>query len=254
MLSKNKTKFVNSLQKKKNRDKEGLFLVEGVKMVHELLLSTYETIALFSLPEWKPPTIISGIEKTEVTPAELKEISQLKTPQQVVALAKQPQKPVTTELPKEELVLALDAIRDPGNMGTLLRLADWFGISRIFCSPDSVDTYNPKVVQASMGAIFRVSVLHTNLVDLIDNSSKEIPVYGTFMEGENLYTTKLSPAGCIILGNEGKGISNEVAQKVTHKLHIPNFNPSSATSESLNISIAGAVVCAEFRRAQHYSK
>jgi len=149
---------------------------------------------------------------------------------------------------------ALDAIRDPGNLGTLIRLADWFGINHIICSLDSVDRYNPKVVQASMGAIFRVSVSYMDLAEMVDNSSEEIPIYGTFMEGENLYNTKLTSTGCIILGNEGKGISDKVAKKVTHKLHIPNFNASPATSESLNISIAGAIVCAEFRRSQHYSK
>lgn len=254
MLSKNKTKFVNSLQKKKNRDKEGLFLVEGTKMVSELLHSGHETVELFHTPEWAPPEASLQFAPTQITVAELKQISQLKTPQQVLAIARKPQtKPLLT-LPDNELVLALDAIRDPGNLGTLIRLADWFGISKIICSTDSVDAFNPKVVQASMGAIFRISVHYVDLPALFKASDKSIPVYGTFMEGEDLYTTPLQTHGCIVLGNEGQGISDEVADCVTHKLHIPNFNPGPVSSESLNISVAGAIICAEFRRAQHYSK
>ncbi len=254
MLSKNKTKFVNSLQKKKNRDKEGLFLVEGTKMVSELLQSGYETVELFHTPQWQAPQIDLKCHITEVTAAALKQISQLKTPQHAVAIAKKPAALSLFKLPENELVLALDAIRDPGNLGTLIRLADWFGITKIICSPDSVDAFNPKVVQASMGAIFRVAVYYADLPTLFKESSNNIPVYGTFMEGEDLYTTPLQPHGCIVLGNEGQGISPTVAEWVTHKLHIPNFNPAPVSSESLNISIAGAIICAEFRRVQHYSK
>jgi len=249
MLSKNKTKFINSLQKKKNRDKEGLFIVEGTKMVNELLHSDFQTEAIYHLPSWHLAGAVDTSITTEITPGELRQISSLTTPNQVLAIARIKTSTRGATLKVNDLTLALDAIRDPGNLGTLIRLADWFGIGSIICSNDSVDVYNPKVVQATMGAIFRVQVQYADLTEILTNKPENYPVYGTFMEGDNLYTTPLSAQGCIVLGNEGMGISKEIENLVTQKLHIPNFNPSPVSSESLNISIAGAIVCAEFRRS-----
>ncbi|WP_349939365.1 RNA methyltransferase, partial [Bacteroides cellulosilyticus] len=143
--------------------------------------------------------------------------------------------------------LALDDVQDPGNLGTIIRLADWFGIEHIFCSPNTVDVYNPKTVQATMGGIARVKLHYTSLPDLIQ-SLKDIPVYGTFLDGENMYTQKLSSNGLIVMGNEGNGIGKEVEQLINRKLYIPNYPAERETSESLNVAIATAVVCAEFRR------
>lgn len=182
-----------------------------------------------------------------MTEEELSRASLQKAPQQVLAVFDQPQTSIDPMVVQRSLCLALDDVQDPGNLGTIVRLADWFGIEDIFCSPNSADIYNPKAIQATMGGIARVRVHYTPLPELLQ-SLKDVPVFGTFLDGENIYGQPLSDHGLIIMGNEGKGISREVERLVNRKLYIPNYPANRATSESLNVAIATAVVCAEFRR------
>ena len=183
----------------------------------------------------------------EVSTDELSRASLLKTPQQVLAIFEQPEYETDISVISRSLCLALDDVQDPGNLGTIIRLADWFGIEHIFCSLNTVDVYNPKTIQATMGGIARVKLHYVSLPELI-RSLKDIPVYGTFLDGENMYTQQLSSNGLIVMGNEGNGIGKEVEELITRKLYIPNYPSERETSESLNVAIATAVVCAEFRR------
>lgn len=152
------------------------------------------------------------------------------------------------QLPSQQLCLALDGVQDPGNVGTIIRVADWFGITQIYCSHETADVYNPKVVQATMGSLARVDVQYTDLTTLIDNLPESCPVYGTLLDGSDLYQQELSDHGLIVMGNEGKGLTVEVRQRVNHRLLIPNYPKGRDTAESLNVAIATAIVCAEFRR------
>lgn len=246
-LSKNRIKYIHSLELKKNRKEEGVFLAEGPKLVGDLL-GHFPCHFLAATSAWlKEHTSVSADEIVEVSPDELSRASLLKTPQQVLAVFSQPEYNINIEVIRESLCLALDDVQDPGNLGTIIRLADWFGIEHIFCSPNTVDVYNPKTVQATMGGIARVKVHYTPLPDLI-RSLSDIPVYGTFLDGENMYGQSLSNRGLIVMGNEGNGISNEVERLINRKLYIPNYPQERETSESLNVAIATAVVCAEFRR------
>lgn len=247
MLSKNKIKYIRSLEQKKNRKREGVFVAEGHKLVGDLL-GHFPCKLLVSLPHWleKNPQIKAD-EIIEVTSDELSRTSLLKTPQDVLAIFEQPQYEVSADVMNHSLCLALDDVQDPGNLGTIIRLADWFGIEHIFCSQGTVDVYNPKVVQATMGALARVKLHYCNLASLI-SSIESISVYGTFLDGKNIYAETLSEHGLIVMGNEGNGVSNEVAQFINKRLYIPSYPTTRETSESLNVAIATAVVCAEFRR------
>ena len=247
MLSKNKIKYIHSLELKKNRKKEGVFVAEGHKLVGDLLPHFHCRLILATTTWLEEHHDIQADEIIEITPEELVKASLLKTPQEVLAVFEQPQYDYTTDVIKNSLCLALDDIQDPGNLGTIIRLADWFGIEHIFCSQGTVDVYNSKVIQATMGALARVKVHYCNLPELI-SSLKDVPVYGTFLDGENIYNKPLSENGLIIMGNEGNGVSKEVSQQINNKLYIPNYPSGRTTSESLNVAIATAVVCAEFRR------
>ena len=247
MLSKNKIKYIHSLELKKNRKKEGVFVAEGHKLVGDLLPHFHCRLILATTTWLEEHHDIQVDEIIEITPEELVKASLLKTPQEVLAIFEQPQYDYSTDVIKNSLCLALDDIQDPGNLGTIIRLADWFGIEHIFCSQGTVDVYNSKVIQATMGALARVKVHYCNLPELI-SSLKNVPVYGTFLDGENIYNKPLSENGLIIMGNEGNGVSKEVSQLINNKLYIPNYPTGRATSESLNVAIATAVVCAEFRR------
>ena len=247
MLSKNKIKYIHSLELKKNRKKEGVFVAEGHKLVGDLLPHFHCRLILATTTWLEEHPDIQADEIIEITPEELVKASLLKTPQEVLAIFEQPQYNYTTDVIKDSLCLALDDIQDPGNLGTIIRLADWFGIEHIFCSQGTVDVYNSKVIQATMGALARVKVHYCNLPELI-SSLKDVPVYGTFLDGENIYNKPLSENGLIIMGNEGNGVSKEVSQLINNKLYIPNYPSGRTTSESLNVAIATAVVCAEFRR------
>lgn len=246
-LSKNRIKYIRSLELKKNRKAERVFLAEGPKLVGDLL-GHFRCRFLVATAEWLSAHRQLAVEDvTEVSEEELSRASLLKTPQQVLAVFEQPNEAMDASVISRSLCLALDDVQDPGNLGTIVRLADWFGIEHIFCSPNTVDIYNPKSVQATMGGIARVKLHYTSLPDLI-GSLKEIPVYGTFLDGENMYTQPLSAHGLIVMGNEGNGIGREVERLINRKLYIPNYPAARETSESLNVAIATAIVCAEFRR------
>ncbi len=252
MLSKNQLKLVRSLELKKNRKKEGLFVAEGPKVVGDLLRAGFAPHSIFST---NPAYLSSNLPSLQggdggrlllITDDELRKLSFLQHPQEVLALFEIPSLPSLQGGAGGRLLLALDGIQDPGNLGTIIRIADWFGISTIYCSEDTADCYNPKVVQATMGSLAHVAIVYTNLEALL--RQYDGPIYGTLLDGQNIYQQELSGEGIIVMGNEGNGISPAIRQLVTHKLLIPNYNPSSETAESLNVAIATAITCAEFRR------
>lgn len=246
-LSKNRIKYIHSLELKKNRKADKVFLAEGPKLVGDLL-GHFPCHFLIATSEWLAKNKHLPVDDvTEVSEEDLSRASLLKTPQQVLAVFRQPEEETDASVISHSLCLALDDVQDPGNLGTIIRLADWFGIEHIFCSPNTVDVYNPKTVQATMGGIARVKLHYTPLPELI-RSLNGIPVYGTFLDGKNMYSEPLSSYGLIVMGNEGKGIGKEVEQLINRKLYIPNYPAERETSESLNVAIATAVVCAEFRR------
>ncbi len=246
-LSKNKIKYIQSLKDKKHREINNTFVAEGEKIVLDLLQSCkcqlvagLPNIINNINPKLAEETIIANTD-------ELKRATNLKTPPPVIAVF------YKSPISKSEidfssgLHLILDGIQDPGNLGTIVRIADWFGISSIICSLETVDIYNPKTIQSTMGAIARVNVVYTNLDTFLLQNSK-IPVYGTFLEGKNIYSEILSNNGFIVMGSEGKGISEELSKRITNKLFIPNYPANKETSESLNVSVATGIICSEFRR------
>ena len=251
MLSKAKIKLIQSLEQKKKRREEQLFVAEGPKVVGDLL-PYFACRLLVATDSWlasHPHT--EAAEVVAVTPDELRKASFLKTPQEVLALFELPTRELPAGIAERELCLALDDVQDPGNLGTIIRIADWFGIKHIICSTGTVDAFSPKTVQASMGAVARVSIHYTDLphyLGTLRTSSPATPIYGTFLEGENIYKKTLTTHGIIVMGNEGKGISAPTEQSVTDKLFIPNYPEGCVTSESLNVAIATAITCAEFRR------
>ncbi len=252
MLSKSKIKLIQSLNLKKNRDESGVFLVEGNKMVEEAIRSGFEIefLACTSGFADQHPEIGRRANNCVETDSEtISKASLLKNPQEALAIVVQ-QKNLTPEInPENELCLALDFIQDPGNLGTILRIADWFGISQVVCSENTVDVFNPKVVQASMGSIFRIKTGVTELSGFIKRATnKGIPVYGTFLEGKNIYKESLTSTGIIVLGNEGNGISEPISRLISHKLLIPSFSANENKPESLNVAVAAAICCSEFRR------
>lgn len=247
MISKATIKKIHALDMRKFRRNEGLFVAEGPKLVDELC-ATMKPVYIAALPEWisENAKIISGTEYDIVTPDELQRASLQKNPQQVIALFPIPEHRFCTEQLRNELVLMLDGVQDPGNLGTIARIADWFGIRNILCSAETADIYNPKAVQATMGALARVKFHYTDLLQLL--SQYDGPVYGTFLDGENIYGQELSENGIIVMGNEGKGISQGVGEMINRRLYIPNYPIGTQTTESLNVAIATSIVCAEFRR------
>ena len=252
MISKAKIRYIRSLGLKKNRMVERLFVAEGPKVVEELLRVLSPRI-LLATDSWAPVnTAFNASELISITDDELCKVSFLRTPQQVLGVFPMfiTDKAPTAESITAELSLALDGVQDPGNLGTIIRIADWFGIRRIFCSPNTADVYNPKVVQATMGSLARVNVVYMELETLLNGLPKNFPVYGTLLNGESIYCQQLSAAGIIVMGNEGNGISTPIRQKITRRLLVPNFPEGKTSTESLNVAVATAVVCAEFRRQQ----
>ena len=237
-VSKAQIKLVRSLQQKKFRDELGLFVAEGDKCVEELQ-KAFELVSLYR-------------EGDNATSTEIEQMSGLRTPQGTIGIFRQ--RAEDASAPREDLVLALDGIQNPGNLGTIIRTCDWFGVHDIYCSPDTADCYNPKVVQATMGALSRVRVHYVDLPAWI--AAQHCPVYGTLLEGKNMYevlkehpvTGNPSPLTVIVMGNEGNGISPQIRSLVTHPIRIPSYPKDAETSESLNVSIATAIVLAEFRR------
>jgi len=248
MLSKNKIKLINSLSQKKFRDEAGLFIAEGTKLVLDLSVA-FHCATLVATSDWlKNNAAPATDELVEADENELSKISNQKSPQGVLAVFVKPNYQFDIDDLVSKLSLALDDVQDPGNLGTIIRIADWFGITDIFCSEHSADAFNAKTVQATMGALARVRVHSVNLPEFIQTISGKLAIYGTFMDGENIYTKSLNKCGLIVMGNEGNGISTEIEQLVSEKLLIPNFPEGQVTSESLNVGVATALVCGEFRR------
>ncbi len=241
MVSKNQIKLISSLQQKKQRIAHQLFIAEGIKGIQELLDASFELDHLYTTQN--DFEMVSNNQKTVVSDADLKKISALATPNTCLAVFKMPKE---KKIEASGLILALDSVRDPGNLGTIMRLCDWFGIQQLICSKETVDIYNPKVVQATMGSIARVNVSYVDLNDFLTTTS--LPVFGTFMNGDNIYKTALPQEGIIVMGNEANGISPELEKIIKNRLTIPRFGTIQKT-ESLNVATATAIVLSEFRRA-----
>ena len=241
MVSKNQIKLISSLHQKKHRQTHQLFIAEGIKGIQELLDAHFELDHLYTT-RTDFENVASNL-KTVVSEVDLKKMSALASPNTCLAVFKIPE---VKAINSSGLIVALDDIRDPGNLGTILRLCDWFGIQQLICSKETVDVYNPKVVQATMGSIARVNISYLDLIDFIATS--KLPVFGTFMDGENMYTTNLPQEGIIVMGNEANGISSDLEKVIKNRLTIPRFGTLQKT-ESLNVATATAVVLSEFRRA-----
>lgn len=253
MLSKAKISFIISLQKKKTREEEKLYVIEGDKMVKEFLEAGAPVKILVARPEFlnSIPVVLKQAV-AEIIPAgyeELKKISNLTTPHNALAVVAMPDIKMEFNSPDGKLSLALDTVQDPGNLGTIIRTAAWFGIKNIYCSPGSVDVYNPKVVQSSMGAILHVNVFYTDLREFLEKASdKKIRIFGAVMNGESIYSCKLDNKGIILLGNESQGISVELLPYITDSIMIPKINDAQSGIDSLNVSMAASVILSEFTR------
>lgn len=249
MLTKAEIQLIKSLSQKKTRLDSGLFVAEGHKMVEEALASGFTVERVFSTGITHNMANTGRATMDIVSGKEMERISHLKTPTDILALVRIPDHSFDLREAGRKLILALDDIQDPGNLGTIIRIADWFGIEDIICSPGTADCYNPKVVQATMGALFRVRIDYVDLKSVINNVHQAgTEIYGTFLEGESIYGAELSRVGIIVMGNEGRGISDAVASTVTRKLLIPSYPAGRQGSESLNVATATAIVCSEFRR------
>jgi RNA methyltransferase, TrmH family len=251
-LTKNKIRFIQSLDNKKDRTESGCFVAEGEKIVSELIDAGFTIEQLYGTQDWVgqyAQNIKTNIEI--ISKEDLKKISFLKTPNEVLCVASIPKHRLNLSEGNNKLSLLLDTVQDPGNMGTIIRIADWYGIEDIICTPESADAYNPKVVQATMGAICRVKVHYADFKSLMPEIQKlGIPILGTSLEGDNIYETELPLNGFIVMGNESKGVNAEWMKYTTSKLFIPNFPEGKKRSESLNVAVATAIVCAEMRRRQ----
>lgn len=244
MITKAEIQLVRSLADKRNRDEERLFVAEGAKFIEEIRRSPLRIRKIYALEG-----VFAGNDVEIVSSKEMERLSMLKTANNSLAVIEQPRYTFDHSLLDHNIVLALDDVQNPGNLGTIIRLADWFGISDIVCSPATADCFNPKVVQATMGAILRVRVHYLDLPTLLRTAKERgVPIYGTFLDGRSIYDSELQQHGIIIMGNEGKGISESCAATVTNRLYIPPYPTERCGSESLNVAIATAVTCAEFRR------
>jgi RNA methyltransferase, TrmH family len=252
MLSKNQIKLITSLKWKKFRDQHQLFIAEGTKVVPELLKSDFNIHSIYATKTWIRDNnyLFQNITELanliyEIDQNELEKITQLTTPNEVLMLTKIPVDILMMENLSGKLSMVLDEVKDPGNLGTLIRIADWFGIENIICSNDSVDVFNSKVVQSTMGSISRVKIYYQELKKIFEKAIEiKLPVYGALLEGKNIYQKELSNEGFILLGNESRGISKDLLPFITEKITIPRFGKA----ESLNISAAAAVICSEFKR------
>jgi TrmH family RNA methyltransferase len=251
MLSIKKIKLIKSLESKKGRKEHGLFLVEGDKIVSEMISSGFPITYIAATEDWyiKTGRLSYTMEHDVFSQKELDKTSFLKTPQNVLCIAKIPYNLLNLRELKNNLVLMLDTVQDPGNLGTIIRIADWFGIEHIICSIECADAFNPKVVQATMGSICRLKVYYEDLKEILQQIKLlGDPLYGTTLEGENIYQTSLTPHGFIMMGNESKGINASYINMLDKQLFIPFYPTVKKRSESLNVASAAAIVCAEFRR------
>ncbi|HVW97723.1 MAG TPA: RNA methyltransferase [Mucilaginibacter sp.] len=245
MLSKSQISLLKSLQHKKERKENGLFLVEGHKSIVEFINSSYHIEAIYHTApvDSKMLNLSRKINLYAISNSDIEKISSLKTPQQFIALIKIPQhSKLSNEKLRQKFSLVLDGVQDPGNMGTIIRIADWFGIDNIICSDDTVDVYNPKVVQASMGSLARVNVHYTDLKTALPAIS--LPVFGAMLNGQNIYNTNFGDEGLIVMGNEGNGLRPEIEQLISTAVTIPRLGKA----ESLNVGVATALFCAEISR------
>jgi RNA methyltransferase, TrmH family len=257
MISKNKIKFIASFQNKKVREDEQQYVIEGDKLIKEYLLSGMRLKLLAAVPEFIAALLPAEKESIdEIEPAshkDLERMSSLKTPHNSIALVSFPEKLSDPMKITDSLFIALESIQDPGNLGTIIRAAAWFGFRHIVCSVNCADVYNPKVIQASMGAILNVTVCYYDLRKLLEGFRKKgLPVYGTFLEGESVYSSKLGNSGIILFGNESKGISDDLLPFITDKLVIPKFTTSNHGVESLNVGMAASVIFSEFARRRSF--
>jgi TrmH family RNA methyltransferase len=253
MVSRNKMNFIVSLQKKKAREEEKLFVIEGDKLVREFLAAKMQVKILVAKPEFlNSLPLVYRHSIAEIIPAsnnELKRISTLKTPHNALAVIEMPDVRMDPLTLNNELTVALDCIQDPGNLGTIIRAAAWFGLRNIFCSQDCVDVYNPKVIQSSMGAILHVNLFYTDIRKLLESAiSNGIKIYGTVVKGKSVYSSRLSGTGIILFGNESKGISDDLLPFITDRIMIPKINKETPGIDSLNVSMAASVVFSEFAR------
>ncbi len=258
MLAKNEAKFINSLKLKKNRESEGLFIAEGVKIVNDLLHSGIKVRQIYSSRNFQLSIFNYHVDVIRIKENELARISSLNSPNEVLAICEIPTYKLVPAQLTDCLSLALDTIQDPGNLGTMIRIADWFGIENIVCSEDTVEVYNSKVIQATMGSISRVKVHYTNLpgfFESVRSGAPDVPVYGAVLDGKSLYESNLAGKGFILIGNESRGISPELLPFVTDKICIPSYGVQTpdqktgiSTAESLNAAIATSIICSEFRR------
>jgi TrmH family RNA methyltransferase len=239
MVTKSELKYIQSLSDKKVRLETGCFIAEGVKLVGEMIVAGYPLKAVYALDSWESPD--ATLEVTRIEAFELEKMSMLQTPNQVLAVAMMPQKKETLDL-AGPLTIVLDGIQDPGNMGTIIRTADWFGITQIVASEDTVDVFNPKVIGATMGSFMRVSVTYKNLADWMPTI--KLPVYGALLEGENVFTIKTPQKGLLVIGSEGKGIRENILDLITHPVTIPKIGDA----ESLNAGIAAGIIVAQLTR------
>ena len=248
MISRTRIKWIKSLEMRKYRLQEKAFVAEGPKLVGELL--PYSTpLYIAATKDWLDANrhLLRAVKEVdEVSQTELERASLLRTPQSVLAVMPIPERRLDISSLQKKLVIALDSVQDPGNLGTILRIADWFGIHEVLCSEGTADVYNPKCVQSCMGALARVKVFYCNLPEVL--GQVEMPVFGTFLDGTDIYKEELSGEGIIAMGNEGNGISQPVAKLVNRRLYVPNYPKGSLTTESLNVAVATGIVCAEFRR------
>jgi len=245
MLSKSQIGFIKSLHQKKYRKENGIFIIEGIKSIIEFLPSTYQIHSIYCLAEYKSllPILPANIKLFEINNAELDKISTLHTPQGIVALVHIPKaEDFNPKVLKNNFTLVLDGVQDPGNLGTIIRTADWFGFKNIVCSLNTADIYNPKTIQATMGSLCRVNVFYHDLPDLL--SCAEVPIFGALLEGENSYTVNWGKEGLLILGNEGKGISAEVIKFIKKPVTIPRIG----SAESLNVAISAGILCSEISK------
>jgi TrmH family RNA methyltransferase len=255
MVSKNVTKLIQNLEKKKFREKYNLFKIEGEKMVDELLRSTFKIKYIFASEKWysEHNNAIKNIETYTVTESEMKSFSDFQSLPQVLAIAEIPtsKSPLAKEI-REELVILLNGVQDPGNLGTIFRVADWFGIKHIICDRNCASIHNSKAVQASMGAIFRVNAIYIDNAEawIEEHKTPDFKTFGTFLNGENIYRTQLPQKGIIIMGNEGHGISNELENLTDTKITIPSFANSEFHTESLNVGVATGIILSEFKRGE----
>ena len=235
MLSRNEVKYIQSLCHKKQRQLEGLFIAEGPKIAEELLNSDFSIKKIYALPEWIEKNAINNVEIETIDEIDLSRITSLQTPNQVLIIAAQKNdfgKPVL----KNKLTIVLDGIQDPGNMGTIIRIADWFGIEQIICSDDTVELYNPKVIQSTMGSFVRTKVYYSNLKDFLE--TVDVTVFGAMMKGKNIYELQKSKEGLLVIGNEGKGIRNDILECITNPITIPK----KGGAESLNAAVAAGII------------